>query len=254
MFEPGFKTIHIPDIDWRSTCETFVACLEEVKAWSDANPGHLPIAILVELKDDPPILPGGTLAQPLPIGPDELDALDDEIRSVFSADRMIEPDDVRGPRRTLEDAVLLDGWPTLGEARGKVVFLMDNANKRDFYRAGRPSLDGRPIFTNAVPGDPDAAFVKLNDARGDLALIQDVVASGYLVRTRSDGGTTEARTGDTRARDAALASGAQYVSTDYPVPDPRFGTGFFVQIPNGHPGRCNPVSAPAWCDATKLEP
>jgi hypothetical protein len=254
MYLPGFKTIHIPDLDYVSTCETFVACLGEVKAWSDTHPGHLPIAIMVELKDDPPILPGGNLAQPLPIGADDLDALDAEIRSVFPLDRMIEPDDVRGPRTSLEDAVLLDGWPTLGESRGKVIFLMDNGGaKRDLYRAGRPSLDGRVLFTNAIPGDADAAFVKLNDAQGDEDVIRDTVAAGYLVRTRADADTAEARSGDVSTRDAALRSGGQLVSTDYPVPDPRFGTGYFVAIPGGRPARCNPVNAPTWCDATLLE-
>jgi hypothetical protein len=246
--------IHIPDIDFTSRCETFVACLQEVKAWSDTHPGHLPLAILVELKDDPAVLPGTSLAQPIHIDGDDLDALDAEIRSVFPANQIIEPDDVRGPRTTLEDAVQLDGWPTLGESRGKVIFLMDNAGeKRDLYRVGRPSLDGRVIFTNSTPGDADGAFVKLNDAKGDEDLIHDTVAAGYLVRTRADADTAEARTGDTSTREAALRSGAQIVSTDYPVPDPRFGTGYFVAIPNGHPGRCNPVNAPSWCDSSRLE-
>ena len=255
MYERGFKMIHIPDLDYRSTCETFVACLGEVKAWSEAHPGHLPLAILVELKDDPPILPGCTAcAQPVFIGPDELDDLDAEIRSVFPPEHLVTPDDVRGTRRTLEEAVLDGGWPTLGESRGKVLFLMDNGGeKRDFYRAGRPSLDGRPIFTNATPGDADAAFVKLNGSVSSETLIRDVVSAGYLVRTRADSDTDEARSGDVTARDAALRSGAQYVSTDYPVPDPRFGTGYFVAIPDGHPGRCNPVNAPAWCDSRHLE-
>ena len=44
---------------------------------------------------------------------------------------------------------------------------------------------------------------------------------------------------------AALASGAQWVSTDYPVPNPAFGTGYQVMIPGGMPARCNPISAPA---------
>jgi hypothetical protein len=53
--------------------------------------------------------------------------------------------------------------------------------------------------------------------------------------------------------DTALESGAQYVSTDYPVPDPDFGTGYFVAIPGGVPGRCNPVNAPAGRLSSALE-
>jgi hypothetical protein len=173
---------------------------------------------------------------------------------VFPADELLTPDDVRGGRTTLEEAVRTDGWPTLGEARGRVLFLMDNGDpKRALYRAGRPSLEGRVLFTNAVPGDADAAFVKLNDPLPDPSLITDVVRDGYLVRTRADADTHQARSGDTTQRDAALASGAQYVSTDYPVPDPRFGTGYRVEIPGGAPARCNPVNSPTWCRSELLE-
>ena len=73
------------------------------------------------------------------------------------------------------------------------------------------------------------------------------------MRTRADADTMEARSGDTARRDAALASGAQFVSTDYPVPNPGFGTGYAVAIPGGMPGRCNPVNAPAGCRTVAIE-
>jgi hypothetical protein len=69
----------------------------------------------------------------------------------------------------------------------------------------------------------------------------------------ADADTLEARFGMTTRRDAALASGAQFVSTDYPVPNPDFGTGYFVEIPDGAPARCNPVNAPAGCRNGALE-
>jgi hypothetical protein len=65
--------------------------------------------------------------------------------------------------------------------------------------------------------------------------------------------TEQARSGDTTDRDAALASGAQYVSTDYRVLNPDFGTGYFVEIPDGAPGRCNPINAPVGCRSSALE-
>ena len=68
------------------------------------------------------------------------------------------------------------------------MFLMDNAGHyRTDYLAGHPNLGGRILFTNANPGDPDAAFVKRNDPLGpNVAVIQDLVRRGYLVRTRAD--------------------------------------------------------------------
>ncbi len=256
MYQPGIKVLHVQDVDFETTCLTFVGCLLMVKGWSDAHPRHLPIAVLVELKDDPipdPIPLG--FAIPVPWDRAELDELDAEIRSVFPPEQLLTPDDVRRPGATLEASVLGAGWPTLGEARGRIQFLMDNGgSERDDYRAGRPSLEGRVLFTNGVPGDPDAAFVKLNDPVGDFAAIQNRVRDGYLVRTRADADTAQARTGDTTRRDAALASGAHFVSTDYPVPDPAFGTGYQVQIPGGAPSRCNPLTAPPGCRNDALEP
>ncbi|MCW5890846.1 MAG: phosphatidylinositol-specific phospholipase C1-like protein [bacterium] len=253
LLAPGFKVLHTQDVDFETTCLTFVDCLRTVKAWSDANRGHLPIMIMVELKDDPIPDPGLDFAIPIPILGPELDALDAEIRSVFPPERLITPDDVRGKAATLDEAVRTRGWPSLRESRGRVLFALDNGGaKSALYREGRPSLEGRVLFTNADPGAPDAAFVKRNDPIGDTD-IPDLVATGYIVRTRADGDTREARSGDTAPREAALASGAQYVSTDYPVPNPDFGTGYQVAIPDGAPGRCNPVNAPRGCRSWALE-
>jgi hypothetical protein len=210
------------------------------------------------LKDEPipdPLQLG--FVQPQPIGPAELDALDAEIRSVFPEQQLLTPDELRGAHPTLEDAILTDGWPTLGGARGKVMFLMDNAGHyRTDYLAGHPNLDGRVLFTNANPGQSDAAFVKRNDPLGpNVAVIQDLVRRGYLVRTRADADTVQARTGDTTQRDAALLSGAQFVSTDYPVPGRAapFGTDYVAQIPDGDPARCNPINTGTLCRNDALE-
>jgi hypothetical protein len=251
--QPGFKVLHIADVDFQSTCFTFVECLQTVKTWSDTHPGHLPITILIEAEDaaTPDPLSLGFVT-PVPFDPAVFDALDTEIRSVLPPEKLITPDDVRGTFATLEDAVLQYGWPTLGEARGKVMFLLDNGGHyRTDYLAGHPSLTGRVLFTSADPGNDDAAFIKLNDSKGDPIAAR--VDAGYVVRTRADADTEEARVDDTSTRDAALASGAQWVSTDYPVPNPAFGTGYFVEIPDGHPARCNPVNAPSGCRSTALQ-
>lgn len=253
--DPGLKVMHVQDIDFETTCFTLVQCLTNVRRWSDANPGHAPLMILIEAKDEAipdPVNLG--FVTPLPIDATQFDELDAEIRSVFPPDKLVTPDDVRGGRDTLAEAVLADGWPTLGASRGKVLFTLDNGgDKKATYTAGHPSLRGRVLFTSAEPGEDEAAFVKLNDPIADGARIRELVAQGFIVRTRADADTLEARSGDTTMRDAALASGAQFVSTDYPVPNPDFGTGYFVAIPGGTPARCNPVSAPPDCTSLDIE-
>jgi hypothetical protein len=79
------------------------------------------------------------------------------------------------------------------------------------------------------------------------------VRSGYLVRTRADEGTQEARRGDYHRLEAALSSGAQYVSTDYYLPDKRFPTHYQVQLPGKGVARCNPVNQSDLCADTVLE-
>lgn len=251
MLKPGFKVMHIQDIDFVSNCQPFVACLQIVRDWSKAHPRHLPIYILVETKEGKPNaeLPW-TETEPFTAA--TFDALDAEIRSVFSASEMIVPDQVRGHHRTLEAAVRKGGWPTLARARGKVIFLLDVARIGPIYLEGHPSLRGRVLFTNATQGHPDAAFVEQNEA--DAAAIAALVRQGYLVRTQSDADTVEARANDTRRRDQALGSGAQIVSTDYPQFEPARWSGYFVDLPAGPPARCNPVTAPVSCMNSMLEP
>jgi len=250
MNDPGTKVLHVQDVDYRSNCLSLVTCLKKLRRWSDANPTHLPIAVLLELKDEPLDIGDFPFVIPEPFDVAALATVDAEIRSVFSPRRIISPDDVRGTRPTLEAAVLNEGWPTLRESRGKVMFLMDNGGEyRTRYLQGHPNLEGRPIFTNALPGEPDAAFVKMNDAKADGDAIRDLVAAGYVVRTRADADTLEARAEDTSTRDAALASGAQWVSTDYPVPEyaQALGKDYVAEIPGGTVARCNPVNAPSGC-------
>jgi len=245
--EPGLKVLHVQEIDYETTCFTFVACLREVKAWSDANPQHLPIMVLVEAKDEPipdPLNLGFSV--PEPFDRVALDLIDTEIRSVFDDSQLILPDDVRGDDVTLELAVLTRGWPPLSEVRGKVMFALDNGGeKRDLYVEGHTSLEGRILFTDSPPGTPEAAFMKRNNPLSNPGEIETLVEQGYMVRTRADADTEQARSGDTTRRDAALNSGAHFISTDYPVPDPDF-TDYQVQLPGGGEARCNPVN-PGGC-------
>lgn len=255
MNQPGIKVLHVQDVDYASTCLTLNACLTQVKGWSDANPSHAPIAILIELKDDDVPFPGFTFVHPEPFNVAAMDTLDAEIRSVMGPDDLITPDDIRGAHPTLSEAVTTDGWPTLGASRGKVMFLMDNAGRyRTRYLNGHPNLEGRVMFTNATAGAPDAAFVQHNNS-ADVALIQDLVQQGYVVRTRADSDTSEARGNDTTKRDNAFLSGAQWVSTDYPVPGWAIGftSPYFAEIPGGTVARCNPVNAPTSCVSAEID-
>jgi hypothetical protein len=255
---PGVKVLHIADLDYKTSCVRFVSCLQQVESWSDDNPGHVPLEILLELKqsDARAVAQGGVVAPPWDLG--QLDALDAEIRSVFSERDVITPDDVRRRGLTLEQSVRRHGWPSLERSRGKVVFLLDNEPGpiRQAYTAGRPNLEGRVIFTNSRPGFSDAAFVKRNEPRGtNTAEIQALVRDGYLVRTRSDVPLATVTANDPAMLQAALVSGAQLISTDFPQigMTGRYDSDYVARLPGGLAARCNPVNAPRGCDSDRLE-
>ncbi|HEU5471214.1 MAG TPA: phosphatidylinositol-specific phospholipase C1-like protein [Actinophytocola sp.] len=260
---PGTKVLHAQDIDYYTRCLTLIACLREVKAWSDRNPWHITIAIMLEFSDEPLTRPGDPNPVPGTVIPLEwtrsrMLALEQEILSVFPRNRLVTPDSVRRPGMTLEKSLQTYGWPLVDQTRGKILLMMDQGGKyRDAYIQGNPSLEGRLLFTNSFPGQPDAAFMKRYtwDA-GGVAEITNLVRSGYMVRTRADANTVQARNNDTTDRDIAFATGAQWVSTDYPAPGmaARFGSLYYVAIPGGTIARCNPLTSRPGCDSRLLEP
>lgn len=239
---PGFKVLHIPDIDFRSHCNAFTTCLTQIREWSDAHPAHVPLFILVEAKSQAiPILPDA--AKVAPFDAKAFDALDTEILSVFDRKRIITPDDIRGDHKTLNEAVLAKNWPTLDASRGKILFLMITANgtaSTEGYLTGHPSLKGRVAFVRANPGEEHAAFLLMDNALVRQKDIEGYVKAGYLVRTRTDIETWEAKMNDMNMAKAALSSGAQIVSTDFFRPGNAYKTSYVVTLPGTGVARCNP--------------
>jgi hypothetical protein len=248
MLKPGFKVFHIPDVDYISTCVTLVRCLGEVDRWSRAHPRHLPIMITINAADTPSERPA--IGSPIPLDDKTLlDALDGEIRSVLPGKRLITPDEVRGTAPSLREAVHTQGWPTLAAARGRIYVLLDVRKAvSDVYRDGHPSLAGRAMFGWYPDDQPESAIQIVQDPLVDGERIRRWVGEGVIVRTRTDANTVEARSGDHAKASAAMASGAQAVSTDYypGAPDP-LHAGFAVTLPGKAMARCSPVRVSGGC-------
>jgi len=240
LSKPGLKIVHSPDFDFLTTSLTFKQALESIRRWSREHPGHVPIFVLLELKESGS--PNGV--QPLKFDQKQLDGVDEEILSVFARDEIVAPDDVRGDAETLREAIIKNGWPLLDSVRGKVMFALDNGGPlRDAYLRGHHSLKGRLLFVSVDESDPAAAWFKINDPIGEFDRIQRLVRDGFMVRTRADSDTAHARENDIAQRDKAFASGAQLVSTDYPEPNPDFSD-YCVRFSNHVVARANPVSGP----------
>jgi hypothetical protein len=227
--KPGLKMFHIQDIDFRSHYLLFKDALSALKKWSDKHPNHTPIFILMNTKDQ--LIEN--LRKPLPFTTKALDSIDIEIKSVFFDKQLITPDLVRGKYKTLEEAILKKGWPELKDVKGRFLFVLDEKeDKINKYLEHHFSLQNRVLFVNSKEGKPEAAFRIINDPIKDFDYIKKLVGKGYMVRTRADSDTQQARTNDYTSFEKAKASGAQVISTDYYQPSQLFKSDFKISFEN----------------------
>ena len=245
----SFPVVHTPVVDATSNCTPLAQCLQVIRTWSEAHPGHAPIFVLIEPKnDDVDFVIDPTLRRFDAAG---LDQLDKTVRSSLGRG-LITPDSVRGKSKTLRGAVTGRGWPTLAKTRGKTLVALNTGGTiRGAFLQGHPSLERRAMFVTADEQSPAAAVIKMDDP--DEARIQALVKQGFIVRTRADADLIEARNNDTSRREIALRSGAQIVSTDFEVAVPAIGGDYVVQIPGGTPARCDPINAPKNCRPSDVE-
>ena len=238
-----FDVMHVPFLDANTTCSPLTDCLSVMKDWSDLQPEHHPLFIMIEPKD---------FYDDVDIE-DYFSSLEKKILSVWPVESLITPANVQGDYPNLRQAVIEKGWPLLGEVRGKAMFiLLDSEGFRDYYTYSDSSLDNRIIFARASQTTADyAAIMFKDDPIGQQESIQQAVAEGFMIRTRADSGSIEAVANDPTRLQAALSSGAHFISTDYPALTEEYE--YWVEIPLGSPSRCNPVSAPLECIAAAIE-
>jgi hypothetical protein len=207
-----FYMSHIPTFDYRSTAPDFRLALEELKLWSERNPDHIPVTILMEPK---------TLWYYYWINPtlekwqsDDVKRLNDMVLEVMGRENLITPNDIIGSYANLGEAVANDNWLYLSEAKGKFVFLLHpDENVTPMFLDLDPTLRTLSLFPtfgkNGTETNPEqAAYILYNNP--ELEGIQDLVSKGYIVRTRVD----ENMVIDPVRRQTAFDSGAQILSTD----------------------------------------
>ncbi len=227
---PGLKVFHVQEIDFRSHQLLFKDALRELKKWSQANEGHTPIIITINAKDGEIPL----TRKPHPFTAAALRSIDTEIREVFDDESLITPAMVRGNFETLEQAVLTNGWPLLKDVKNRFLFVLDeNDEKTNEYLSSFPNSKGATLFVNKEEGNPNAAFRIINDPIKNFEKIKKLVALGYMVRTRADADTQEARKNDYKRFEMAKASGAQVITTDYYLPSKLFKSEFKVIFEKG---------------------
>lgn len=208
LAKPGFKVLHIPDIDVSSHCVLFAECLTQLKSWSNQHPHHLPIYILFNVKESRWKNIAGV--QPELFSVSHYQALSKEIAKLLGQDKLFTPADIKQPNQGLAESIKSQGWPELESVRGKFVFIFD-ANERQLQRFEQVA---NPNMFAAWPIDhPDAAFLLFNNPQQQHELITQAVAQGFIVRTRAD--EFNAKQSPHNRAKSAITSGAQIISSDF---------------------------------------
>ena len=227
--KPGMKVMHFPDFDYETHHYTFIDALTTLKNWSEQHPKHYPLFIMIEAKELHPMkyLRSRYCTKVLKFSKNAVDSIDLEIKTVFgdSLKKIFTPDQLKGNFKTVNEAVLNNNWPSIAEARGKIIFVLySTKSTRENYLQDHYSLSNRCMFVFSEPGNPETAFVKLEQPEKSEKEINKLVKLGYIVRTRSDANTKEARKEKYSRWESAITSGAQIISTDYYQQDARAGS------------------------------
>ncbi|MCY1054911.1 Ca2+-dependent phosphoinositide-specific phospholipase C [Nannocystis sp. SCPEA4] len=90
-------------------------CLNDIRNWSDYNPGHLPITVQIDLK----------AISPYAWGDAQYDELHAQVAQVLG-NKLYRPNDLRAwtGYDSLRQGVYTYGWPSLGALQGKVIVLI----------------------------------------------------------------------------------------------------------------------------------
>jgi hypothetical protein len=225
---PGLKVLHISDIDFNTHYYTFKDALYAVKKWSDAHPSHIPIYILIETKEDgiSDHVKIAGFKTAIRFDEDGMQEITNDINFIFKDDmqHILTPDNVRKNYASLNEAIQQNGWPKLKEARGKIVFIINGGmHITELLTKSYPSFQGLPYFSFTELDRPESAFIKCDNPNTDFEKIKQSVAKGYIVRTRGDADTEEARRNDYSSFNKAKTAGAQLISTDFYVPMKKTG-------------------------------
>jgi hypothetical protein len=217
---PGFKVLHLPDYDYKTSCIDLEACLQEVLAWSSANPGHFPIFIHMNARQSsgrrwPDLQTISELVDSA-----QLQALNERLLALVPPSRRV----------TASEIELAGDWPKLAEARGKVLFFLDgSAAQARQYRTAVASSVARILVTDAhEDANPVDRYTVVLDPREQPGLIGKCVRAGFMVRTLGEYNTIEARRGEWSRLRAAMDSGAQIISIESYFDDPALRSRYVV--------------------------
>lgn len=205
----SFTVMHKPITDNVSSAYNFEKCLEEIALWSDNNPGHIPVYLLIEPKADVP-----EINNMKNFTADYALEFDKVLRKVLG-DRLITPEAVKGDFESLKEMRLSDQWPTLSQAAGKIIAILHPCDATQGYIDADPTITAQAMFPVLTIGDADksyTAFIIENDPSNAVNNKKTVEEKNLMVRSRAD---SYPNYSDERYAQADIC-GSHIITTDYP--------------------------------------
>ena len=206
----SFIVTHDPILDNVSSAHNFAKGLEEIAMWSDNNPGHLPVYLLIEPKDDVPSInnmKNFSLEYAL--------EFDKVLRQVLG-DRLLTPAQAMGEYESFEEMRKADGWPALKQAAGKIIVLLHPCGVTQEYIDTDISIKTQAMFPMLRFGDIDKAYASFILDNDPVSATENnkktVEENNLMVRTRAD----DYPDFSDERYNSADNCGSHIITTDYP--------------------------------------
>ncbi len=211
--EISFTCMHTPPIDMTTTCYDLSLALKEISMWSDNNPYHMPITVIIEIKEA--FIPINDMKF---FNLDYAKQLDKVLRDGLG-DKLFTPADMLRDYESFSEMRAADDWCKVKDMLGKVLVLLHDTAVTEDYIAIDPSIKTQAMFPmlreNAKERDC-ASFLLINSPKSaERCKAEMLDEHKFIVRTRADSYNNI----NENNRKAAIYSGAQIVSTDYPPRD-----------------------------------
>ena len=205
-----FKVTHNSIVDNASSAYDFTKALQEIKMWSDNNPEHIPVIIIVEPKSFV-IEINGMKKFSLEYAK-ELD----KIVGNTLGDSLLTPKDMLRDYASFKEMRENDDWISLKEARGKILVLLHDCDVTESYIALDETIKTQKMFPMLRYDDRNesyTSFILENDAwRAAERKAENIDECNLIVRTRAD---VYPEYSDERYK-VIEDCGSQIITTDFP--------------------------------------
>ncbi len=179
-----FKVTHNSLIDNASSAYDFTKALQEIKLWSDNNPNHIPVIIIVEPKSFVIEINGMKK-----FSLEYAQELEKVLVETFGESLLTPKDMLRG-YNSFKEMRENDDWISLKEAQGKILVLLHDCDVTESYIALDETIKTQKMFPMLRYDDRNesyTSFILENDAwRASERKAENIDESNLIVRTRAD--------------------------------------------------------------------